>query len=126
MTTSNSPSAPSTPSTLQAFRSVPRTGVVYVTQEATVRGYRTGDPEWSNLAHPHPAAPRAGLQLRRRGPAPRGAGPGAGGDPLLESVQSHGQGHLGRRAGRLGGRGPGPRLHALDRRVLLPLRLELR
>ncbi|MBW8877821.1 MAG: pyridoxal phosphate-dependent aminotransferase [Acidobacteria bacterium] len=48
------PSSPSTPSTLQAFRSVPRTGVVYVTQEATARGYRTGDPEWSNLGQGQP------------------------------------------------------------------------
>jgi hypothetical protein len=37
-----SPSSSSAP-TLQAFRAVPRTGVVYVTKEATARGYRTGD-----------------------------------------------------------------------------------
>ena len=42
------------PSTLQAFRSVPRTGVVYVTQEATARGYKTGHPEWSNLGQGQP------------------------------------------------------------------------
>jgi len=42
------------PTTLQAFRSVPRTGVVYVTKEATVRGYTTGDPEWSNLGQGQP------------------------------------------------------------------------
>src|SRR5437763_5234544 len=54
MTTPSSPSAPSNPSTLQAFRSVPRTGVVYVTQEATARGYKTGDPEWSNLGQGQP------------------------------------------------------------------------
>jgi hypothetical protein len=28
--------------------------VVYVTQEATVRGYKTGDPEWSNLGQGQP------------------------------------------------------------------------
>ena len=39
---------------LQAFRTVPRTGVVYVTKEATARGYRTGDPGWSNLGQGQP------------------------------------------------------------------------
>jgi N-succinyldiaminopimelate aminotransferase len=48
-----SPSPPAAP-TLQAFRAVPRTGVVYVTKEATARGYRTGDPEWSNLGQGQP------------------------------------------------------------------------
>ncbi|MFL6201795.1 MAG: pyridoxal phosphate-dependent aminotransferase [Thermoanaerobaculia bacterium] len=48
-----SPSSPSAPA-LQAFRAVPRTGVVYVTKEATARGYRTGDPEWSNLGQGQP------------------------------------------------------------------------
>jgi N-succinyldiaminopimelate aminotransferase len=48
-----SPSS-SSPPTLQAFRAVPRTGVVYVTKEATARGYRTGDPEWSNLGQGQP------------------------------------------------------------------------
>jgi aspartate/methionine/tyrosine aminotransferase len=48
-----SPSSSSAP-TLQAFRAVPRTGVVYVTKEATARGYRTGDPEWSNLGQGQP------------------------------------------------------------------------
>lgn len=50
MTTSSASSAPA----LQAFRAVPRTGVVYVTKEATARGYRTGDPEWSNLGQGQP------------------------------------------------------------------------
>ncbi|HEX5720782.1 MAG TPA: aminotransferase class I/II-fold pyridoxal phosphate-dependent enzyme, partial [Thermoanaerobaculia bacterium] len=49
-----SPLSPSSPSALQAFRTVPRTGVVYVTKEATARGYRTGDPEWSNLGQGQP------------------------------------------------------------------------
>jgi len=48
------PSPTSAPSTIQAFRSVPRTGVVYVTQEATARGYKTGNPEWSNLGQGQP------------------------------------------------------------------------
>jgi len=50
MTTTDSPS----PTTLQAFRSVPRTGVVYVTQEASAHGYKTGDPAWSNLGQGQP------------------------------------------------------------------------
>ena len=48
------PSSTAAPSTFQAFRSVPRTGVVYVTQEATARGYKTGNPEWSNLGQGQP------------------------------------------------------------------------
>ncbi|MEA2693503.1 MAG: N-succinyldiaminopimelate aminotransferase [Acidobacteriota bacterium] len=41
-------------STLQAFRSVPRTGVVYVTKEAQSHGYRSGHPEWANLGQGQP------------------------------------------------------------------------
>lgn len=37
-----------------AFRAVPRTGVIYVTAEATRRGYRAGDPEWCNLGQGQP------------------------------------------------------------------------
>jgi hypothetical protein len=40
--------------TLQAFRAVPRTGVVFVTKEATARGYKPGDPAWSNLGQGQP------------------------------------------------------------------------
>jgi aspartate/methionine/tyrosine aminotransferase len=47
------PAAPAADS-LQAFRSVPRTGVVYVTQEARSRGYRPGDPAWANLGQGQP------------------------------------------------------------------------
>ncbi|HKI05789.1 MAG TPA: pyridoxal phosphate-dependent aminotransferase [Thermoanaerobaculia bacterium] len=51
--------------TLQAFRSVPRTGVVYVTKEATARGYSTGDPAWSNLGQGQPeTGPLAGAPPR--------------------------------------------------------------
>jgi len=32
-----------------AFRSVPRTGVIFVTTEAQKRGFRTGHPDWCNL-----------------------------------------------------------------------------
>ena len=51
----------------QAFRTVPRTGVIYVTAEATRRGYRPGDSEWCNLGQGQPetgelpgAPPRVG------------------------------------------------------------------
>ncbi|MDY7229099.1 pyridoxal phosphate-dependent aminotransferase [Hyalangium rubrum] len=54
-------------STIPAFRSVPRTGVIYVTTEAGRRGYRPGDPEWCNLGQGQPetgdlpgAPPRVG------------------------------------------------------------------
>jgi N-succinyldiaminopimelate aminotransferase len=40
-------------STLQAFRAVPRTGVVYVTKEAMARGYGA-EPGWSNLGQGQP------------------------------------------------------------------------
>jgi aspartate/methionine/tyrosine aminotransferase len=39
---------------LQAFRPVTRTGVVYVTKEASALGYKTGDAEWSNLGQGQP------------------------------------------------------------------------
>ena len=51
---STSSTSASAPQSLQAFRNVPRTGVVYVTKEATARGYRTGDPGWSNLGQGQP------------------------------------------------------------------------
>ncbi|SRR6266540_946215 len=40
--------------TPSAFRSVPRTGVIYVTTEASKRGFRTGDPAWCNLGQGQP------------------------------------------------------------------------
>ena len=39
---------------IPAFRSVPRTGVIYVTTEAGRRGYRPGDPDWCNLGQGQP------------------------------------------------------------------------
>src|SRR6185369_1942589 len=39
---------------LSAFRTVPRTGVIYVTTEAGKRGYRAGDPDWCNLGQGQP------------------------------------------------------------------------
>ncbi|MBZ4422205.1 pyridoxal phosphate-dependent aminotransferase [Myxococcus sp. RHSTA-1-4] len=40
--------------TIHAFRSVPRTGVIYVTAEASRRGYRSSDPDWCNLGQGQP------------------------------------------------------------------------
>ncbi len=37
-----------------AFRSVPRTGVIYVTTEAAKRGFTQADPEWCNLGQGMP------------------------------------------------------------------------
>lgn len=53
---SRSPEAPPPPSRAQlnAFRPVPRTGVIYVTTEATRRGYRQDDPAWCNLGQGQP------------------------------------------------------------------------
>ncbi|MFL5308629.1 MAG: pyridoxal phosphate-dependent aminotransferase [Polyangia bacterium] len=52
---------------LSAFRTVPRTGVIYVTTEASRRGFHPGDPTWSNLGQGQPdtgplpgAPPRVG------------------------------------------------------------------
>ena len=44
----------STAAAPQSFRPVPRTGVIYVMTEAAKRGYRRGDPEWSNLGQGAP------------------------------------------------------------------------
>jgi aspartate/methionine/tyrosine aminotransferase len=38
----------------QAFRTVPKTGVIYVTSEATKLGFRASDPEWCNLGQGQP------------------------------------------------------------------------
>jgi len=37
-----------------AFRPVPRTGVIFVTEEALARGYRPGHPDWCNLGQGQP------------------------------------------------------------------------
>ena len=39
---------------IHAFRSVPRTGVIYVTTEAGKHGYTTGAPDWCNLGQGQP------------------------------------------------------------------------
>jgi aspartate/methionine/tyrosine aminotransferase len=40
--------------TVPGFRSVPRTGVIFVTTEAQRRGYTASDPEWCNLGQGQP------------------------------------------------------------------------
>jgi len=40
--------------TIAAFRPVPRTGVIFVTTEASRRGFRASDPEWCNLGQGQP------------------------------------------------------------------------
>jgi N-succinyldiaminopimelate aminotransferase len=83
----------SLPSTLQAFRNVPRTGVVYVTKEAMGRGYKTGDPAWSNLGQgqpetgPLPGAP-ARIEAITIDPADHYYAPVAGIWELREAVAS--------------------------------------
>ncbi len=42
--------------TIPAFRSVPKTGVIYVTSEAQRRGFGSGDDEWCNLGQGMPEA----------------------------------------------------------------------
>ncbi|MCA9545287.1 MAG: aminotransferase class I/II-fold pyridoxal phosphate-dependent enzyme, partial [Myxococcales bacterium] len=39
---------------IEAFRDVPRTGVIYVMTEAARHGYRGGDPAWTNLGQGQP------------------------------------------------------------------------
>ncbi|MEM6962080.1 MAG: pyridoxal phosphate-dependent aminotransferase [Myxococcota bacterium] len=43
-----------TPNSLAAFRQVPRTGVIYVTEEANKAGFRPEDPTWCNLGQGMP------------------------------------------------------------------------
>ena len=52
MTTTTALDGPRT--TLQALRSVPRTGVVYVTSEARRAGFDPTDPTWANLGQGQP------------------------------------------------------------------------
>jgi aspartate/methionine/tyrosine aminotransferase len=50
---------------IQAFRAVPRTGVIYVTSEAHKLGYRSADPTWCNLGQGQPdTGPLPGAPLR--------------------------------------------------------------
>ncbi len=42
------------PHNISAFRQVPRTGVIYVTTEASKRGFFSGHPDWCNLGQGQP------------------------------------------------------------------------
>ena len=44
----------SSESGVSAFRTVPRTGVIFVTAEAAKRGFTTEDPDWCNLGQGQP------------------------------------------------------------------------
>ena len=51
---------------LSSFRPVPRTGVIFVTNEANRLGYRSGAPEWCNLGQGQPeTGPLPGAPPRR-------------------------------------------------------------
>jgi N-succinyldiaminopimelate aminotransferase len=53
-------------SQITAFRPVPRTGVIYVTTEATRRGFAPNDPDWCNLGQGQPeTGPLPGAPPRR-------------------------------------------------------------
>jgi hypothetical protein len=58
--------APSDPN--HAFRTVPKTGVIYVTSEATSLGFRASDPQWCNLGQGQPeTGPLVGAPARIHG-----------------------------------------------------------
>jgi aspartate/methionine/tyrosine aminotransferase len=83
--------SPAVHSTLQAFRPVPRTGVIYVTTEAQARGYRGGDPGWANLGQGQPeTGPLPGAPPRIEGvtidPGDQEYAPIAGLPELREAV----------------------------------------
>ncbi len=54
MTEGGAPGAGAAAPGPQAFRPVPRTGVIYVMTEAAQAGYRAGDPAWVNLGQGQP------------------------------------------------------------------------
>jgi N-succinyldiaminopimelate aminotransferase len=77
----------------QAFRPVPRTGVIYVTSEAAARGYRAGHPDWCNLGQGMPEiGPLPGAPPRAEAisidPADHEYAPVAGLAELREAVAS--------------------------------------
>jgi hypothetical protein len=73
------------------FRSVPRTGVIYVTHEATQHGFVYGAPGWSNLGQGSPeTGPVPGSPPRISevtiAPAAQQYGPVAGGKDIRQAV----------------------------------------
>src|SRR5580693_5633592 len=78
----------------QAFRPLPRTGVVFVTGEAAARGYRAGHPEWCNLGQGQPeTGPLPGAPMRigqlSIDPADHEYAPVGGLPELREAVAEH-------------------------------------
>lgn len=78
----------------QAFRPLPRTGVVFVTGEAAARGYRAGHPDWCNLGQGQPeTGPLPGSPLRigqlTIDPADHEYAPVGGLPELREAVAEH-------------------------------------
>jgi N-succinyldiaminopimelate aminotransferase len=78
----------------QAFRSVPRTGVIFVTAEAQKRGFDPSDPEWCNLGQGQPetgelpgAPPR--IHTLQVDPGDQEYAPVAGIWELREAIASH-------------------------------------
>jgi aspartate/methionine/tyrosine aminotransferase len=76
---------------IPGFRSVPRTGVIYVTHEATRHGFSYGNPAWANLGQGSPetgdipgAPPR--VTEVKISEASRQYGPVAGNQKLREAV----------------------------------------
>lgn len=65
--------------TIPGFRSVPRTGVIYVTHEATRQGFAYGHPDWANLGQGSPET----------GPIP-GAPARVGSVPISAAAQQYG------------------------------------
>jgi aspartate/methionine/tyrosine aminotransferase len=53
---SSAAETPAEPPQLQAFRQVPRTGVIFVTNAAAARGYRRRRDQWCNLGQGQPEA----------------------------------------------------------------------
>jgi len=78
----------------QAFRSVPRTGVIFVTAEAQKRGFDPSNPDWCNLGQGQPetgelpgAPPR--IQSLQVDPGDQEYAPVAGIWELREAIASH-------------------------------------
>jgi len=79
------------PCTIPGFRSVPRTGVIYVTHEATLHGFAYGGGGWANLGQgspetgPIPGAPPRVSEVTIA-PASQQYGPVAGNREICQAV----------------------------------------
>lgn len=81
----------SIPASIPGFRSVPRTGVIYVTHEATQQGFTYGGKDWANLGQgspetgPIPGSPPRVYEVDIT-PGSQQYGPVAGGKDLRQAV----------------------------------------